>query len=93
MSRFGEPSPLEIVTNEAIRELHGQEIGSEEYGKKLEHVVKLHKMLTEEKSAPVSKDTLILAGANLLGIVLIVKHEYANVITSKALNLVLKPRS
>lgn len=34
---------------------------------------------------PVDKNTLILAGANLLGIVAIVGHERAHVVTSKAI--------
>jgi hypothetical protein len=45
-------------------------------------------------SAPkrVSWDTWALVGANLLGIVLIIGHERANVVTSKALGFVSKLR-
>jgi len=40
------------------------------------------------KPKPLSRDTLVLAGANLLGIVLIVGHERANVVTSKAIGFI-----
>lgn len=83
---------LEDATDRAIRELESHAIGSNDYVKTLDQVVKLHKMLEEEKSASVSKNTLVVVGANLLGIVMIIKHEFVNVITSKAMNLILKPR-
>lgn len=40
------------------------------------------------KPKPVSRDTLVLAGANLLGIVFIVGHERAHVVTSKAIGFI-----
>jgi len=40
----------------------------------------------------VSPDTLILVAGNLLGIVIILGYERANVITSRAMNLVMKLR-
>lgn len=44
--------------------------------------------ITAEKR--VSRDTLFIVGGNILGILLIVGHERANVVTSKALNLLPK---
>jgi len=40
----------------------------------------------------VSRDTLAVIGANLLGILMIIKHENVNVITSRAMGLILSPR-
>jgi hypothetical protein len=91
MSRFRDSTPLEIAYDRAIRDLNSQEIGSEEYAKRLEMVIKLHKMLTEEKSSYLSKDTMASVGANLLGIFMIIKHEQFNVITSRAMNWVMRP--
>lgn len=87
-----EPSLLEIAVNRALRDLGNYQIGSDEYEKAVDSIVKLHKMKVEEKPSSVSKDTLILAGTNLLGIFMVIKHEGVNVITSKAMNLLLKPR-
>lgn len=83
---------LEHATDRAILELENHPIGSNDYVQTLDQVVKLHKMVEEDKSPSVSKDTLVVVGANLLGIILIIKHEFVNVVTSKALNLILKPR-
>lgn len=54
---------------------------------------RLSKLEEMKYSAPsVSRDTLVGAAANLLGILMIVKHEYVNVINSKAVSLLVKPR-
>ena len=86
------PSQLESAMDRAFTELKVHEVNSEEYSKIVDQIISLHKMKEEEKPSPVSKDTLFLIGANLLGIVMIIKHEHVNVITSRAMNLVLKPR-
>lgn len=90
--RFKEPSPLEIEIDRAVRELVNHPIGSEEYNRTLDAIVKLHKMKEEEKPSEVSKDTLSMIGANLLGIFMIIKHEQFNVITSKAMGLLFRIR-
>ena len=90
--RFREQSSLEFEVERALRELKNHAIGSEEYNKTLDSIVVLHRMKEEEKPDSVSKDTLAIIGANLLGVLVIIKHESVNVITSKAMNLLLKPR-
>jgi hypothetical protein len=90
--RTGEPTLLDRATDKAIRALDNHQIGSQDYVKTLDSVIKLHKMKEEEKPSSVSRDTLIIAGTNLLGIIMIIRHEHVNVIASKAMNLVLKPR-
>ena len=86
------PSLIDMALDRAIREMNRHEIGSTEYAKRLDIVIKLHKMKEEEKPSFVSKDTMAIIGANLLGIFMIIQHEHVNVIASKAMNLVLKPR-
>jgi hypothetical protein len=85
-----EPTTLEKTTEKALQTLTNHATTSEEYAKILDQVVKLHKMQTEEKPAPVSKDTWLMVGANLLGILLIIRHEHLNVITSRAMNILPK---
>jgi hypothetical protein len=92
-SRTKEPSLLELEIDRAVRELVNHPIGSEEYNRTLDSIVKLHKMKEEEKPSEVSKDTLSVIGANLLGIFMIITYERAgNVISTFARNLILKPR-
>jgi hypothetical protein len=97
MMFFKEPPPLtdrllEDALASAYRELNRHSVYTEEYAKTLDQIVKLHSMKKEEKTSSVSKDTVALIVGNLLGILMIIKHENVNVITSKAMNLVLKPR-
>lgn len=66
---------------------------SEEYDRLTDQVAKLSKIRHENDGASkVSADTLIIAGANILGILIIVGHEQTSVITSKAINFIMKPR-
>lgn len=83
---------IESETVNALRVLKAHTVNTEDYSKTLETIIKLRGLSKEEKSTGVSKDTLVLVGANLLGILMIIKHENVNVITSKALNMVMKPR-
>jgi hypothetical protein len=92
MFRSREITLLERITDRATRELNNHPIGSEEYVRTLDVVIKLHKLREEETPKTVSKDTLLIVVANLLGIFMIIKHENVNVVTSKAMGLLLKPR-
>lgn len=91
-SRTGELSQLERQIDRAIRELDNHPVGSEDYVRTLDVVTKLHKMKEEEKPSSLSRDTMAIVGANLIGIIMIIKHEHVNVITSRALNLILRSR-
>jgi hypothetical protein len=83
---------LESELEHQLKVLKGHVSGSEEYVKTLSQVERLHGMIDEEKHSIVSKDALLNVGANLLGILMIIKHEHVNVITSKALSFVIRPR-
>jgi hypothetical protein len=87
-----EPSLLKLEVDRAIRHLKRDEVGSEDYEKTLNSLIKIHQLKEQERPLPVSKDTLVLVATNLLGIIMIIKHEHVNVITSRAMNLVLKPK-
>jgi uncharacterized protein with von Willebrand factor type A (vWA) domain len=82
---------LESELERSLRNLNRSPTDSEEYQKNLASVERLHKMLPAEK-ASVSKDTLVSACTNILGIMLIIKHEHVNVVTSKALSFVTRLR-
>lgn len=82
----------DAALTKALAELKILEVTDEKYGPALDMVVKLHKMKQEELPNRVTPDTMALVGANIAGILLIIGHEHAHVITSKALSFVLKPR-
>jgi len=88
MSITGSETKLEKALDRALRELETHEVDSDKYAAVLDRVAKLHKLKEEEKSsARVKPDTLVHAGANLLGILMIIRHENINVITSRAMSL------
>lgn len=63
---------------------------TKEYKKVLDQIERLHKLKDREHTNRfrVSGDTLVVVGANLLGIVLILNYEKLNVVTSKALGFI-----
>lgn len=85
-----EPSQLDIALNSAYAALSNLQETDEKYAKILDQIVKLHKMKNDERTSQVSPDTWATIGANLVGILLIIRHEHVNVITSRAMNLVTK---
>jgi hypothetical protein len=92
---FGGKSPTELEKqiDKAVRSLNHWEIQSEEYASILSTVAKLQEIKEKENPDRISKDTAAVIAANLMGIILIIKHEQVNVISTRALNLVMKLRS
>jgi hypothetical protein len=83
---------LERELENSIVHLKTEATGSDEYAKTLTIVERLHGLMDKETPSGVSKETLVTVGANLIGILLIIKHEHVNVISSKALGFVLRTR-
>jgi hypothetical protein len=65
---------------------------SDEYAKLLSHLTKLYNLKEDNSKRSVSADTKAVVLGNLVGILMIVGHERAHVVTSKALNFVMKAR-
>lgn len=80
-----EQSPLEKTIDELIQEMAGVNGDSDEYSKMADNLVKLYKLREEDSKQRVSPDTIAIVVGNLVGIAMIVGHERANVVTSKAL--------
>lgn len=80
--------------DEAIARVYTQmstiEVGTEQHDKCVATLSKLYALKEKDPNGSVSKDTLVMASANLLGIAMIVGHERAHVVTSKALTFVSK---
>ncbi len=85
-------TPVEKEIVDLFAKLSQHKADSKEYAIVLDQITKLHKLKADEKPPRVSPDTLVLVGANLLGIVMILSHERLNIITTKATSLVQKLR-
>ena len=85
-------SPLE----NAITQLHAEmltEMGdSEAFDRMTDQLTKLYKLREHDSKQRVSPDTLVIAGTNLLGILIIVGYEQKNVLASSAKNFLMKLR-
>ena len=90
--RAKEPTQLDDAIDKAYRDLDSHPVGTEKYVQTLDAIVKLHKMKEDEKPSEVDKNTALTVGANILGILLIIRHEHVNVITSRAMSALIKPK-
>jgi len=85
-------TPLDEVIEDALEQLKGLDVSDEKYTNQVDNVEKLMKLRHIERPERLSKDTLAMVAGNLFGILVIVGHERAHIVTSKALNFVLKSR-
>lgn len=92
MPIFRNKTHVELELDRLFRRLKSYEPQEEEYAATVDKIAKLHKLQIDERSGRVSPDTLALIGSNLLGIVMILKHEELNIITTKAMSLVMRAR-
>jgi hypothetical protein len=77
----------------ALDQLSDLDKTSDEYGDLVDRIAKLHKLTTEDRSKfRVSPDTALIVAANLFGILRITRYEREDVINSKALGFIMKPR-
>lgn len=83
---------LQEQIDTTLLEMKSHSSDSDEFDTLLNQLERLYKLQTTEKSDKVSKDTLLIVGGNLLGIMMILNFERLNVVTSKALSFVLKSK-
>jgi len=83
---------LDKAIEDALDELNGYTTSDEGYTTALANVDTLMKLRKAYKPERLSRDTLAMVAGNLLGIIVIVGHERAHVVTSKALSFVMKSR-
>jgi hypothetical protein len=90
---FRKPKPsskLELAIDALLDRIATEEYDFEETPKIVDQVTKLIKLKETSTPKRPSPDTWILVAGNLIGIVIIIGHERANVITSKALGFVMR---
>lgn len=85
-------SELDEVIDILIESLKATDPDSPEYAKKVDQLSKLYAAKRERKAGNVSVESLTSTITNLMGIGMIVGHERMNVITSKAMSLIRKPK-
>lgn len=85
---------LEDAINTLLVEMAGYRGDDAEYSRMADQLVKLYNLKEVDQKIKsrkgVSAETLAVVGGNLLGILMIVGHERAHVVTSKALTMLTK---
>lgn len=88
-----QPSEKELIDQailDALTQLDAVPAYSEEAFKIMNHVERLEKQRSANACRRPSPDTILVVGANLVGICLILKQEWAAPVASKALGFVMK---
>jgi hypothetical protein len=83
---------LEIAVDRLLESMKTVSVDTEEYANMVDHLVKLHNLKEAEKPEGMSTDTKATMIANLAGILLILNHERAGIVTSKAVSFIMKLR-
>lgn len=79
---------IEAVLNE-MREVG---VTSEEYPTLMRYLEQLNEIKAKQRRDPVSRDTIALIVGGMIEVLIIVAYEQKNVLTSKALGLVIRPK-
>jgi hypothetical protein len=85
-----EKSGLDKVIDKLIADIANEPYSSEDYADMVDHLSELYKIKETEIPRRVSPDTMATVIGNLIGIILIVGHERAHVVTTKALSFIRK---
>jgi hypothetical protein len=81
---------LEAAISDAFTALTDVDKNTPEYASMVDQLTKLYALKESNSKRRVSPDTLAIVAGNIIGILMIVGHERANVVTSKALSFVMK---
>lgn len=86
------PTTLDVAIDDAVAQLNGISIETEEYALKMERVKELYAL--KEKTSPkrVDPNTIAVIAGNLATTLLVLNYERAHVITTKAIGYLLKTK-
>lgn len=83
---------IDLEINKVFERMAKEDISGVEYETYLSDIERLTNLKVIMTERQVSKDTLVIVGANLLGIALILGYEQMHVVSSKALGFVIRGR-
>lgn len=86
------PTKLDMEIDSVVYRLAALTKDSKEYTEVLANLERLYKIKSLNADNRISSDTKAIIAGNLLGIMLILSYEKVNVITTKAMQLVIKGR-
>lgn len=84
---------LEGEIDAVLHQMRTVGVDSDEYPRLMAYLERLHEIKAKNRRDPVSRDTMAIAAANLLGILVIVAYEQKHVFTSKGFTQILRPKT
>lgn len=87
-----EPTKLDVAIMRLLEEMETYGPDSPEYPKMLSYLEKLNTVKTQTRRNKVDANTIAIVAGNLFGILIIVAYEQKNVMASKAVGFILKPK-
>lgn len=88
-----EPVGIDKAIARLFEDMEGVDADSPEYAKMMKMQIKLHKMKILKKEPFLTPAQWLPVAGNLLGILIVTNFERANVLTSKAMSLIIKSRT
>lgn len=92
INRISKRKQLDLEITDVTRSLIGVSPSTEEYATISGNLEQLYKIRNLTVEGRIKMDTIAMIGANLMGIVLILKYEELDVISTKAMSFVMKGR-
>jgi len=83
---------LQAEIEHILEYLKREDPGSDEYNKAVQNLKVLYEARTKKPAYLVDPDTIVIVLGNLLGILLILQYERFNVVSTRALSLIVKPK-
>lgn len=91
-NKFKKKSALDHQIDDVYEKMMKEEVDSHEHATLLKTLTELYKIKKEQTHDRVDASTKATIVANLAGIVIVMNHERAHVISTKALSFLLKPK-
>lgn len=85
-----EKSPLDKAIEALLEEMPTHEADDDKYGQLMNRLERLYVLKAQEAPKHVTPDTMAIVAGNIAAVILIVGHERAHLVTSKALNFIKK---
>lgn len=92
MSKQENQEALDSLITRVVEDMEMYGPGSEEYNTLLSQYERLVRLKAENKPQRISRDTMLIVGGNIVGILIVVIYEHSHVVTSKAFGNILKPK-
>ena len=83
-------SKLDLAIDVLLGEMLEPGYAADDWAKMIEQQTKNYQLKEQDSRSRPSADTLLIVGANIVGIILIIGHERASIITTKALGFIMR---